>query len=1126
MVAILYMGFITAVIGGGRPMPPGNIGDNIALNKPYTLSPAPNYSYCTDAGDVTQLTDGQSWTGGSFWTRTSTVGWNVPSSNPAIIIDLGQAYPIKGISFNTAGGVAGVYWPNAINLSVSNDGINYYSAGELTGISNSEHGDAPAYGTYQVHRYYTNSLLSTHGRYVKIEVVRQGQYVFVDEVEIYRGANSLLGQNVAINKSYTMSPPPNYSGGCTDTGDATQLTDGAYTSGYFWTQPPTVGWMWLSGITIVIDLGQNQPIEGLSFNTAGGCAGVTWPTMISILVSDNGVDYYNAAGDLVTLSSEHGLPPPSGYLVRSYWSDRLATHGRYVKIMPAGGTFIFVDEIEVYQGNSGMLTQPSRGAIITDMVNYAKVNQIRIKSSQRITADANDVQAQANAQTGLTQAVRDQIKSLLDTSIIEALNLPDSNPATFQTILPLNYPANITHARVFRALSKLWQAQGKTGLIAWQTSSPWDPLDITQAPQTGSNPEINARMLQNEYRAAAFNLSNASDNDLTVSLNIEGLPGGTNPACITVHEVAWTDTKEGNPIASALPVNGLNINIPSGMTRQVWLTFHPTIINPGTYNGTIVANGGAAGTVNIPVTFQLSCLGFSAQPALSLGGFDYTDRDTYDGMTLQNRDAFITHLREHFVDTTWGTSTAMPNPPSFTNFDAWAARWSGIRNYRIFLNFGNTFNGYLMGTPEFNAAVAGWINAYAVHWQGMGLNLNQIVLHIFDEPMNADKANTVTLWANAIHAAQPDIKIWNDPLFSDPSVSYAQSMFQAVDILCPNRPIFIAADEAYRDIFRTQVSAGKTLNFYSCFGPASQLDPYSYYRLQAWACLKESATAMYYWAFSSKSSWNEYDVYSYLYYGPFFLGNTTVTAGKPMEAIREGVEDYEYLVMLKKRLAELDPPDNNPAYQAARTLRDSAADAVLNATGAGQLNWADTKNRGIADQKRIEILEMLEALGPQTGGNIAKGKTYTLSSAPNYPYCTDAGDTTQLTDGNTYTGGGFWTQSSTVGWLGTNTVTILIDLGSVQPIQGVSYNTAGGGAGVQWPVAIDMSVSNDGINYSNIGELVSISNTEHGNTPPASPYAVHRYWTKSLPPVNGRFVKIAVTESPFIFVDEIEVYRN
>jgi len=48
------------------------------------------------------------------------------------------------------------------------------------------------------------------------------------------------GENIARGKACSLSPNPDYRL-CTDPGDPVQLTDGVYTTGYFWTQASTVG---------------------------------------------------------------------------------------------------------------------------------------------------------------------------------------------------------------------------------------------------------------------------------------------------------------------------------------------------------------------------------------------------------------------------------------------------------------------------------------------------------------------------------------------------------------------------------------------------------------------------------------------------------------------------------------------------------------------------------------------------------------------------------------------------------------------------------------------------------------------------------------------------------------------
>jgi hypothetical protein len=510
--------------------------------------------------------------------------------------------------------------------------------------------------------------------------------------------------------------------------------------------------------------------------------------------------------------------------------------------------------------------------------------------------------------------------------------------------------------------------------VAWQTPL-WDPLSPTQAPAIGQ-PAISVTMMQNEYRAGAFNLSNATASDITVYVNIQQLPGGTNPSYVTVQNVLWTDTEPGVPVAAALPdaasdATGYVITVPSGMTRQVWLTFHPAGIAAGTYTGTVAVSGQTGGPISVPVTLRLSALPFPAQPTLSLSGWDYTDADIAYGVTPQNRDALIALLGQHFVDTTWGTAGVMPmntdlQASDFAAFDAWVSRWPGARNYRVFLNVGNTFGSYSMGTAGFNAAVGAWIASFATHWQQIGLSPSQIGLQLTDVPQTPEDSATVIAWASAIHAAVPQVRIVEDPAYSDPTTG--TSMFDVCDILYLRLADFVNGDDSYRNVYLQQQNAGKTLVFYSCDGPSRLKDPYSYYRLQSWTCWSEGAAETAFWAFGDNgfaSSWNEYlttrndDT-------PVYLDGSTVTEGKQMAALREGVEDYEYLVMMKNRIAALQGT-GNPQVAAAQTLLDQAAGNVLNATGANGTYLYDDKDRTVADQVRIEMLNMLEALQAVAG---------------------------------------------------------------------------------------------------------------------------------------------------------------
>jgi hypothetical protein len=177
--------------------------------------------------------------------------------------------------------------------------------------------------------------------------------------------------------------------------------------------------------------------------------------------------------------------------------------------------------------------------------------------------------------------------------------------------------------------------------------------------------------------------------------------------------------------------------------------------------------------------------------------------------------------------------------------------------------------------------------------------------------------------------------------------------------------MLIGRGKKFADFYVRQQQAGRTLWFYSCSGPGKLLDPYSYHRLQHWFCFKYRAKGSGFWAFGDSngaSSWNEYLTLRGAY-TPVFLDESSVTAGKHMEAIREGIEDYEYLVMLKKQITELEQwGRTEPLIKKAKDLLANAADRVVKDQTPQKLNWHQPKDRSVADKVRIEILEIMAQL--------------------------------------------------------------------------------------------------------------------------------------------------------------------
>jgi len=227
--------------------------------------------------------------------------------------------------------------------------------------------------------------------------------------------------NLALGRPYTMSPRPSYRY-CTDPGDATQLTDGVRTEGYFWTQKTTVGWGGGAPAFITVDLGQVRPIGGASFRTAAGVAGVEWPASLSIFTSDDGKRWF-AAGDLAELS-DTGTPPPMGkHATHVFRTGKLRTRGRFVQFACAPtGPYLFVDEIEVFEGDAALLQEPRRGDAIASVPQFMDTLQLtrllkaqlrRDLSAAREDIDSPGVPAADKAALGKTaQELEQRIASM------------------------------------------------------------------------------------------------------------------------------------------------------------------------------------------------------------------------------------------------------------------------------------------------------------------------------------------------------------------------------------------------------------------------------------------------------------------------------------------------------------------------------------------------------------------------------------------------------------------------------------------------------------------------------------------------------------------------------------------
>lgn len=153
----------------------GKNGRNAALNKPYAYLKAPEGTYPDEDGKA--LTDGKN--GGAAYSDRAWVGF---LGKTEIVLDLGEKTDgIYAFGINTlGGGFAGVFAPNSIEISVSDDGVTYTNVAARTFESDADIGAGVI-----VERSLFPASGSVSARYVRFSIATDKSWIFIDELAVF-----------------------------------------------------------------------------------------------------------------------------------------------------------------------------------------------------------------------------------------------------------------------------------------------------------------------------------------------------------------------------------------------------------------------------------------------------------------------------------------------------------------------------------------------------------------------------------------------------------------------------------------------------------------------------------------------------------------------------------------------------------------------------------------------------------------------------------------------------------------------------------------------------------------------------------------------------------------------------
>jgi hypothetical protein len=443
--------------------------------------------------------------------------------------------------------------------------------------------------------------------------------------------------------------------------------------------------------------------------------------------------------------------------------------------------------------------------------------------------------------------------------------------------------------------------------------NPWaqhHPTTLLEEP--GLSPRgIQVRMLGNEYASAAVALTNLTARALTLALR-SALPSAVQFR--TVPMVVPETT--GKPQEDPLPLLGEDqtIRLEPAETRELWLTLHSRTLDPGKHDATIrvAILEQIAPPVEIPLELNVSRIRLPDRLSYKHCNWLYLS-SIHDERVL---DATIRDAVEHGTNVfnIPGTTVSVNCEGAAKGADTAVADGLIHRLPGAFFLVGGSIGTKWPAGCSPDPATQDRAYSQALHWfanhmRELGLSYADYALYLQDEPGLVGGGPGFDLYVESVKrvkAADPQMQVYANPT-GGATPALIAPLIGSVDVWCPGLPLFRTHPAEFTALF------GQVKQFWHYEAPADQrgLDPLGFYRVKPWIAFQLGMNGGGYWVYSEKDYWtpSHEPEYGVVYPGP--RGPVTT---KRWEASREGSQDYELLVMLRR---------------AATASRSSQAKAVL-----------------------------------------------------------------------------------------------------------------------------------------------------------------------------------------------------
>ncbi|NIA12951.1 MAG: PQQ-binding-like beta-propeller repeat protein [Nitrospiraceae bacterium] len=491
-----------------------------------------------------------------------------------------------------------------------------------------------------------------------------------------------------------------------------------------------------------------------------------------------------------------------------------------------------------------------------------------------------------------------------------------------------------------RLLTIAKQAVEEGRVLVVYAANPWAPfggmdeiiegrMPAASLEGSGAGNTHRVEAFYGEIESAAFNVFNFGGRTLTLrvlagDLIAEG-DGATTPAkdVLTLREVVDVPTQRADMSADALPTlgQGYTLMVPPWESRQLWVTIDTKGLTPGTWSGTVRLRSLDVAPHEASADLVVNVWDAAIPEKQPLKLCHWSPSDLIEG-SLEDQVAHGTSIFFGRVPpkASFDEKGNLTGPIDYAEHDAYMLRHAphGIILMGQLVSLSGPAPAFSpVWQKAYNQSVRAWIR----HLKKLGFGYDSFAFYPVDEPgVHEGKLVEVLLkWAEAARQADPHIRMFANPGANLSLETYAR-MGEYIDLW----------SMGYLPKFPTELldymhSVGEECWHYTCSHDAKHLSPLGYYRGQAWLVWHFGHTGIGFWTYFNAGSDPWFMPASGADYEMVYQGDGVVVS-KRWEAVRDGIEDYGMLDMLRKAAdaAEAEGRQPDMVAEARRVCGDQA----------------------------------------------------------------------------------------------------------------------------------------------------------------------------------------------------------